>query len=70
MFFKEHFLKNVKSRFFKLKIMPWNALNSIYGKFHIAKIIIIKDIDNIIKGALEVFLSVHKNIHVMSHTMS
>jgi len=38
--------------------MPLNALNLMYCKFHIAQIIIIEDIDNIIKGALEVFLSV------------
>jgi len=38
--------------------MPLNALNLIYCKFHIAQIIIIEDINNIIKGALEVFLSV------------
>jgi len=30
----------------------------IYCKFHIAQIIDIENIDNIIKGALEVFLSV------------
>jgi len=39
--------------------MPLNALNLVYCKFHVAQIIIIEDIDNIIKGALEVFLSVH-----------
>ena len=38
--------------------MPLNALNLMYCKFHVAQIIIIEDIDNIIKGALEVFLSV------------
>ena len=44
--------------------MPLNALNLMYCKFHVAKIIIIEDIDNIIKGALEVFLSVYDNIYV------
>ena len=53
------FSKNVKSMFFKIKKLPSNALNLIYCKFHIAQIIIIADIDNIIKGALEVFISVH-----------
>ena len=38
--------------------MPFNALNLIYCKFHITQIIIIENIDNIIKGTLEVFLSV------------
>jgi len=44
--------------FFKIKKLPLNALNLIYCKFHIAQIIIIEYIDNIIKGALEVFISV------------
>jgi len=44
--------------FFKIKKLPLNALNLIYCKFHIAQIIIKEDIDNIIKGALEVFISV------------
>ena len=39
--------------------MPLNALKLIYCKFHIAQIIDIENIDNIIKGALEVFLSVY-----------
>jgi len=39
--------------------MPLNALNLMYYKFHIAQIIILEDIDNIIKGALEVLLSVY-----------
>jgi len=43
---------------FEIKNMPFNALNLIYGKFHIAQIIGIEDIDNIIKGTLEVFSSV------------
>ena len=38
--------------------MLLNALNLMYCKFHVAQIIIIEDIDNIIKGALKVFLSV------------
>jgi len=38
--------------------MPLNALNVMYCKVHVAQIIIIEYIDNIIKGALEVFLSV------------
>jgi len=38
--------------------MPLNALKLIYCKFHIAQIIDIENIDNIIKGALQVFLSV------------
>jgi len=38
--------------------MPLNALKLIYCKFHIAQIIVLENIDNIIKGALEVFLSV------------
>ena len=38
--------------------MPFNALILMYCKLHVAQIIIIDDIDNIIKGALEVFLSV------------
>jgi len=42
----------------KFKKLPLNALNLIYCKFHIAQIIIIEDIDNIIKGTLEVFISV------------
>jgi len=44
--------------FLKIKKLPLNALNWIYCKFHIAQIIIIEDINNIIKGALEVFISV------------
>ena len=44
--------------FFKITKSPSNALNWINSKFHIAQIIIIEDIDNIIKGALEVFISV------------
>ena len=46
--------------------MPLNALNLMYCKFHVAQIIIIKDIDNITKGALEVFLSVY--LTVAGHT--
>ena len=42
--------------------MPLNALNLIYCKFPIAQIIVIEDIDNIIKGALEVFLSVFHDL--------
>ena len=42
--------------FFKIKKMPENAL--IYCQFNIAQRIIIEDIGNIIKGALEVFSSV------------
>jgi len=42
----------------KIKKLPLNALNWIYCKFHIAQIITIEDINNIIKGALEVFISV------------
>jgi len=38
--------------------MPLNSMNLIYCNFHIVQIITIEDIDNIIKGALEVFLSV------------
>jgi len=38
--------------------MPLNALNLMYCKSHVAQIIIIDDIDNIIKGALEVFFCV------------
>jgi len=34
-------------------------LNSMYCNFHIFQIIIIENIDKIIKGALEVFLSVY-----------
>ena len=40
----------------------------MYCKFHIAQIIIIEDIDNIIKGALEVFLSVDKKLYKWSTT--
>jgi len=43
---------------FLIKKMHLNALNLMFCKFHIAQIIIIEDNDNIIKGALEVFLSV------------
>jgi len=43
----------------QFKKMPLNALKMIYCKFHIAQIIDIENIDNIIKGALEVFLSVY-----------
>ena len=39
--------------------MPLNSLNLIYCKFHIVQIIIIENIDNIIKGALEVFIIVY-----------
>ena len=39
--------------------MLLNALNLMYFKFHIAQIIIIEYIDNLIKRALEVFLSVY-----------
>ena len=52
--------------------MPLNALNLMYCKFHVAQIIIIKDIDNIIKGALEVFLSVNISIkysYIVSNRM-
>jgi len=45
--------------FSKIKKLPFNALNLIYCKFHIAQIIIIEDIDNKLKGALEVFISVY-----------
>ena len=44
--------------------MPLNALNLMYCKFHVAQIIIIEDIDNIIKGALEdihIFLTQNHN---------
>jgi len=41
--------------------MPLNAYNLIYCKFHIAQIIVIEDIHNLIKGALEVFSSVFVN---------
>jgi len=41
-----------------IRKMPLNALNLMYCKFYVAQIIIIEDIDNKIKGALEVFLSV------------
>jgi len=44
--------------FILIKKMPLNALNMMYCKFHVAQIIIIEDIDNIIMGALEVFFSV------------
>ena len=47
------------SIFLKIKKLPLNALNVIYCKFHIAQIIVIENIDNIIKGALQVFISVH-----------
>jgi len=46
--------------------MPLNSLNLIYYKFHIAQIIIIESIDNILKGALEVFLSVYHRSTFMS----
>jgi len=36
----------------------------IYCKFRVAHTIIIEDIDNIIKGALEVFLSVKKTMRL------
>ena len=49
--------------FIEIKKIPLNALNLMYCKFHVAQIIIIEDIDNIIKGALEVFLSVLPNQH-------
>ena len=42
--------------------MLLNALNLMYCKFHIAQIIIIEYIDNLVKGALGVFLSVCSNI--------
>jgi len=45
---------------FLIKKMPLNALKLIYCKFHIAQIVDIENIENIIKGALEVFLSVYK----------
>jgi len=41
-----------------IKNIPLNSLNLIYCKFHIAHIIIIEDIENKIKGTLEVFISV------------
>jgi len=41
-----------------LKKMPLNALNLLYCQFNITQRIIMKDVCNIIKGALEVFLSV------------
>ena len=44
--------------FFLIKKMPLNALKLIYCKFHFAQIVDIENIENIIKGALEVFLSV------------
>jgi len=52
------FSKNVRCMFFKIKKMPLNALNLLYCPFIITQRIIIEDICNIIKGALEVFLSV------------
>jgi len=59
MFLKEYFLhQNVRSMFLLIKNMPLNALNLIYCKFHIAQIYIVEDIDNTIKGSLEVFSSV------------
>ena len=49
--------------------MPLNALKLIYCKFHIAQIIDIEIIDNIIKGALEVFFSVYMlNSIVINYT--
>jgi len=45
--------------------MHLNALNLIDCKFHIAQIIIIEDIDNIIKGSLEVFSSVCEYNYVL-----
>ena len=55
------FSKNVRSMSFLIKKMPLNALNLIYSKFNISQIIIREDIDNIIKGALEVFFIVNDN---------
>ena len=49
------FSKNVKSMFFKIRKLPLNALNLIYCKCHIAQMIIIEDIDTIIKEALKSF---------------
>jgi len=46
--------------------MPLNALKLIYCKFHIAQKIDIENIDNIIKGALEIFLSVLASISFAS----
>jgi len=57
-FLKKYFLQKCYVYVFLIKIVPLNDLNLIYCKFHIAQIIIIEDKDNIIKGALEVFLSV------------
>jgi len=44
--------------------MTLNALNLLYCKFHIAQIIVIEYIDNIIKGALGVFLSVLEHVYI------
>jgi len=43
--------------FFLIKQVPLNDLNLVYCKFHIDQKIIIEYIENIIKEALEVFLS-------------
>ena len=58
MFLKNVFFKNVRRMVFRISKMPFNALNLIYCKFNIAQRIIIGDIVNIMKGALEVFSSV------------
>ena len=62
MFLKKYFFQICYAYVFLIKKVPLNDLNLIYCKFHIAQIIIIEDIDNIIKGALEVVLSVHNGI--------
>ena len=49
---------NMLGLFFLIKKMPLNALNLIYCEFRFAQITVKEDIDNIIKVALEVFLSV------------
>jgi len=55
MFLKKYYFQ--KNYVYIFKIFE-NALNLIYCKKNFAQIISIEDIDNIIKGALEVFLSV------------
>jgi len=44
--------------FFKIKKLPLISLNLIFCNLYITQIIIIENIDNIMKGTLEVLISV------------
>jgi len=55
---------NVRFMLFKTKKRRLNALNLIYCRFNFTQRIIIEDIGNIIKGALECFSSIYNRQHL------